>query len=110
MDELVKTLRQRFLYAEAKAIAAKAGLPDRILPDIQNRIEAVFYVDDNGKITSDNTWYSMADYITKVLPSEAPHLFEGSQQNDTGNRLVNPDPVTFGKNLESIAKGDMVVG
>jgi len=58
-------------------------------------------------------------WATEELPAEAPHIYKPSRGGGAGNggggggpitkKTISSDPLEFGKNLEGIAKGEVVV-
>jgi hypothetical protein len=109
---------------------SKFGQPRKgAIADIRNRAHALFQVDNEGNVkplTGDGKGFDSEgnpltfDTFAKRLLDEAPYLFEPSSGGGAGGGkkqdlpggaqvLKNPDPHTFGLNLEDIASGKKTV-
>lgn len=104
------------------------GIEERAISDFIARAQKVFKLIDGNIVPrkADNTpifsrikpaeELSLEEY-TKDLRSEAPFLFKPSKGGGAGNagggvvvkQTISNDPLEFGKNLEGIAKGEVVV-
>lgn len=110
----------------SKAISKVGTLRKGALPDVINRAKSIFKVTDEGKMEAPGDLFddegnpmTMEKWAAR-LTEEAPFLFEdgaggdsgGGQRKDGKTRLREvdgKDPIAFGKNLEKIAKGEVVV-
>lgn len=108
----------------------KAGIDDRAMPDYINRGLQVFKLVDgkaaprNGDApifskTSPANELSMDEWAA-ALQTDAPFLFKTSKGGGAGGngsaggftgvrKTISSDPIEFGRNLESIAKGETIV-
>lgn len=94
------------------------------ISDIINRARSVWSVDENGQLVGKDLFnkkgqpMNVEEWAT-ALVADAPHLFEsaqgggaggGAKRNQQGSVKVVPnDPISFGQNLEAIAKGTATV-
>lgn len=122
---------QQRLETQLREAGTKVGIDDRAMSDYVGRGTRVFKIVD-GKAVARN---GEAPVFSKTKPAEelgmeewatdlfgeAPHLFKpsrggGSGGNNVGlpinngpKKVISSDPLEFGRNLESIAKGETIV-
>lgn len=120
-------LSRRELESSLTSAGLKAGVDEKALPDYLNRGLSVFKHKD-GKILAtngDTPLYSKkngdplsVDEWASGLSAEAPHLFKPSKGGGASpghggivgaRKVISNDPLEFGRNLESIAKGETIV-
>lgn len=110
----------------SETISGVGQLRKGALADVLNRARSVWKANEKGELVADNLYdtdgkpMTMEGY-TKQLLQEAPYLFEpgagsgggGGAKNkgrqEGGPRVINNDPVEFGKNLADIASGKVTV-
>ena len=120
-------LAQQRVKASVAAAGTEPGVSDSGVTDVQLRAErelkfvdgATVAVDDQG-----NPRYSEREptklmtpqiWIQEQLLPQAPHLFKRSKGANAANEGIQSqkidanDPLTFGRNLEAIAKGQVTV-
>jgi len=113
-----------------REVGMKVGVDERALPDYINRGMQVFKLVDGRPAprkgdqpifskTKPADELSMEEWATE-LHDEAPFLFKQSKGGGAGNggptngfqgqrKVISSDPLEFGRNLESIAKGETIV-
>lgn len=119
------------LENKLREVGTKVGIEERAMPDYINRGTQVFKLVD-GKIVARNgdapifskerpaEELGMEEWATTILQPDAPFLFktskgggaggEGNTGRFTGQRkVISSDPLEFGRNLEGIAKGEVIV-
>lgn len=120
-------LSRRELESSLTTAGLKAGVDEKALPDYLNRGLSVFKHKDGKLIATngDTPLYSKngvplsVDEWASGLSAEAPHLFKlskggGASPGHGGpvggtKKVISDDPLEFGRNLESIAKGETIV-
>ena len=123
----LRELDQQRVKASVASACTETGVSDSGVTDVQLRAErelkfidgATVAVDDEG-----NPRYSEREptklmtpqiWIQEQLLPQAPHLFKRSKGANAANEGIQSqkidanDPVTFGRNLEAIAKGLVTV-
>ena len=117
------------LRASLSAAGLKAGIEERAMPDFIQRGMGVFKVIDGNVVArkGDAPIFSKAKPAEELtteewateLQTEAPHLFKPSKGGGAGGssggggpvvkKTITADPLEFGRNLEGIAKGEVIV-
>jgi hypothetical protein len=125
---LVESLARERIDGRLREVAPKIGITKTGIDDFIRRGREVWQLVDGEPVAmhGDQPIYgkdpsqriSMEEWGTDLAP-EAPHLFErsmggGAQNNGNGSTrntrvIARGDPLAFGKNLEDIATGKMVV-
>ena len=122
-------LRKKELETGLRDVGAKIGIADNAMSDFIERGTKVFKNVD-GKVVArdsqDRPIFSKKNVTEEIsmeewgtgLQTDASHLFRtsrGGGANNVGNnqqvpkRQIEPDVVEFGKNIEAIAKGEVIV-
>jgi len=125
--QALRDLDQQRVKASVASACTETGVSDSGVTDVQLRAErelrfvdgATVAVDDQG-----NPRYSEREptklmtpqiWIQEQLLPQAPHLFKRSKGANAANEGIQSqkidanDPLTFGRNLEAIAKGQITV-
>lgn len=120
-------LIRKDVESQLRDAGVKAGVDERAMRDYIQRGLDVFKIVDgraearNGERpifskTKPSETLSMEEWAAE-LQVEAPHLFKPSKGGGSSNsggpvvkKTISNDPLEFGRNLESIAKGETVVG
>jgi hypothetical protein len=110
-------------------IGVKLGVDERALPDYINRAKTVFRLNE-GKLVARNgdqpifsktrpaEELGLEEWTETVARQDAPFLFKPSRGGGASNspggftgqrQVISNDPLEFGRNLEKIAKGEVVV-
>jgi len=126
----VERADRELLRSTITAAGMKAGIDDRAVADYVNRGMGIFKIVDGEVVArkGDAPIFSKAkpaeiltveEWASEELPADAPHLYKpsrggGAGGNTTGSgnvnkRVISADPLEFGRNLEGIAKGDVIV-
>ena len=125
--EAEEALARQNLRSRLTQIGVKAGVDEKALPDFLARGLQVFNLEGQA-MDGEKPLFSKKKPAEKLgmeewaadLLQDAPHLFKISRGGGTGgarpstdssNRRIisGADPLEFGKNLEEIAKGNVVV-
>jgi hypothetical protein len=125
-EEATATLKRRELEGDLTKVGIKAGVDEKAMPDFLARGLSLFNQDgvamDGDKPVfsrkKPSEKMSMTEWAGDLL-KEAPHLFRISkgggaggsgERTREGKRIISGvDPLDFGRNLEDIAKGNVVV-
>ena len=125
-------LQQQGLENALRDVGLKVGINEAALPDYVRRGLEVFKVVEGKHVArnGDAPIFSkqkpaeelgMEEWATTILSEQAPHLFKPSRGGGAGGPLniggqfggqrktISSDPLEFGRNLEGIAKGEVVV-
>jgi hypothetical protein len=125
-----EALARTGLENKLREVGMKMGVDERALPDYVNRGMQVFKLVEGQPAArkGDQPIFSKtkpADELSMEewageLQQEAPFLFKPSRGGGAGNnsgssqftgqrKVISSDPLEFGRNLESIAKGETIV-
>ena len=122
-------LARKSTESELTSIGLKLGVDERAVPDYVRRGLEVFQYEEGRLVArqGDTPLYSPTNPTqplgveewAKSLLSEAPHLFrqskgggaapKGDPPPPSPRKIISNDPLEFGRNLEGIAKGDIIV-
>jgi len=118
-----RALKHTEVERKLRAVAGKLKVDERAMPDFLGRAFRVFN-DDGVAIDGDKQLYSKKnpmqplsmDEWGELQLTEAPHLFAASGgggarpgPGGAGRRTISTDPLEVGRNLEAVAKGEIIV-
>ena len=115
LDLLRRELDRGKLEMTLRDAGAKAGVEERAMPDYVRRGLEVFHVVDGQVVAQEGS--QTPDDWANALRTDAPHLYKPSRGGgavpNTGGPPARPmisrDPTEFGKNIEKIASGAVLV-
>jgi len=128
--EAKAALARKNLEGMLTSAGIRAGVSESALPDFLSRGLSTFVAESDGRIVAkkgDTPVYSTkrpgtpldVEEFASNLQTEAPHLFKPSKGAGAGGssglsgvdapRVISSDPMEFGRNLEDIAKGKVIV-
>lgn len=122
-QEAENRLAFRDLEQKLTAVGYRIGITEKAMPDFLNRGLEVFDLDGAAK-DGDSPLFSRikpAEALSieewaQELGREAPHLFKSSTGGGAtggggtaGKRTISADPLEIGRNLEALAKGEVVI-
>jgi hypothetical protein len=125
-------LAEQALENSLREVGVKVGIADGAMRDYVGRGKEVFKLVDGAPAarrgdapifspTKPTEVLTMEEWANTSLKTDAPHLFKPSKGGGGGGngngggggpvvrRVIDADPLEFGRNLESIAKGETTV-
>lgn len=125
-----EALARKQTESDLISVGRKLGVEERAVPDYVRRGLEIFRYEEGKLVAKDGdapifspsnpTLPLGVEEWAKGLLVDAPHLFktskgggaapkEGGGSTHAAKRVISNDPLEFGRNLEGIAKGDVIV-